>query len=115
MKDLQRKLPLEINVKQRLFGMLGFATRAGKTVVGTDLVCRAMPSGKVKLTVVSGGASDSTKKKLTVKSEFYGIKALVADIDTEELGRVIGKSSSVAAVAVTDEMFAREILKLFTE
>ena len=106
---------MEIKNKQRLSGMLGFAMRAGKIIVGTELVCRAMPSGKVKLTVISGGASDSTKKKLTVKSDFYGIKSLVADIDTEELGRVIGKSSSVAAVAVTDEMFAREILKLFTE
>jgi len=106
---------LEINVKQRLFGMLGFATRAGKTIVGTDLVCKAMPGGKVKLTVISRGASDSTKKKLTVKSEFYGIKSLLADIDTEELGRVVGKSSAVAAVAVTEDMFAQEILKLFAE
>ena len=106
---------MEINVKQRLSGMLGFATRAGKTVVGTDLVCRAMPGGKVKLVVISCGASDSTKKKLTVKSEFYGIKSLVADMDTEELGRVVGKTSSVVAVAVTEEMFSREILKLFTE
>ena len=95
--------------------MLGFATRAGKTVVGTDLVCRAMPSGKVRLVVISDGASDSTKKKLSTKSEFYGIKFLIADLDTEELGKVIGKSASVAAVAVTEEMFAREILKLFTE
>ena len=106
---------MDNNIKQRLFGMLGFATRAGKTIVGTDLVCKAMPSGRVKLTVVSSGASDSTKKKLTVKSEFYGIKSLVADIDTEELGRVVGKSSAVAAVAVTEDMFAREILKLFAE
>ena len=95
--------------------MLGFATRAGKTIVGTDLVCRAMPSGKVKLTVVSSGASDSTKKKLTVKSEFYGTRVLLADINTEELGRVVGKASAVAAVAVTEEMFATEILKLFAD
>ena len=95
--------------------MLGFATRAGKIIVGTDLVCKAMSQGKVKLTVVSGEASDSTKKKLTVKSEFYGIKSLIADIDTEELGRIIGKSSAVAAVALTDEMFKNEILKLFAE
>ena len=95
--------------------MLGFATRAGKIIVGTDLVCRAMPSGKVRLVVISDGASDSTKKKLTVKSEFYGIKSLIADIDTEELSRIVGKSSATAAVAVTEEMFSREILKLFAE
>ena len=106
---------MEINEKKRLSGMLGFATRAGKITVGTDLVCRAMPSGRVRLVVISGEASDSTKKKLTVKSEFYGIKFLVVDIGTEELGRTVGKSSSVAAVAVLEEMFAKEILKLFTQ
>ena len=95
--------------------MLGFAMRAGKIIVGTELVCKAMPSGKVKLTVISGEASDSTKKKLTVKSDFYGIKSLVADIDTEELGKIIGKACAVAAVAVTDEMFKNEIIKLFAE
>ena len=94
--------------------MLGFATRAGKITVGTDLVCRAMPSGKVKLVIISSEASDSTKKKLTVKSEFYGIKFLVADIGTEELGRIVGKTFSAAVVALMDEMFATEILKLFT-
>ena len=106
---------MEINERKRLSGMLGFATRAGKITVGTDLVCRAMPSGKVKLVIISSEASDSTKKKLTVKSEFYGIRSLVADIDTEELGRVVGKTSAVAAVAIVEEMFAREILKLFAE
>ncbi len=93
--------------------MLGFAMRAGKIIVGTELVCRAMPSGRVRLVVVSDGASDSTKKKLTVKSDFYGISSVVADIDTEELARIIGKESAVAAVAVTDDGFAAEILKLF--
>ena len=92
--------------------MLGFAMRAGKIIVGTELVCKAMPSGRVKLVVISDGASDSTKKKLTVKSDFYGIGSVVADIDTEELARIIGKESAAAAVAVTDDGFAREILKL---
>ena len=93
--------------------MLGFAMRAGKMIVGTDLVCRAMPSGRVKLVLISQGASDSTKKKLTTKCEFYGIRSVVADIDTEELARIIGKSFAVAAVAITEVAFAKEITKLF--
>ena len=95
--------------------MLGFATRAGKIIVGTELVCAAMPKGKVKLTVLSGTASESTKKTLTTKSEFYGIAFIVTEIDSAELARVIGKESNVAAVAVTDERFASEILKLFAQ
>ena len=94
--------------------MLGLAMRAGRLVVGTELVCLALPQGKVRLTVISRYASDSTKKKLTVKSEFYGIKFLVLDIGTEELGRIVGRSFATATVAVSEEMFACEILKLFT-
>ena len=104
---------MEFKERQRLFGMLGFAMRAGKTVVGTDLVCRAMPSSKVKLVIVSAGASDSTKKKLTTKCEFYGICHLVAELEPEELAKTVGKSFAAATVAITDDRFAKEILKLF--
>ena len=91
--------------------MLGFAQRAGKLVIGTDLICRAMAKGNIRLVVVSAGASESTKKKLFVKSDYYGISAIEADIDTERLGKLIGKTYAPAAVAVTDEGFATEIKK----
>ncbi len=93
--------------------MLGFAMRAGKIIAGTDLVCKAMKGGSVRLAVISSEASDSTKKKLVNKCEFYGVRFVMADIDTGELARIIGKSFAAAAVAVTDEGFAAEIIKLF--
>ena len=96
---------------QRISGMIGFARRAGKTVIGTELVCRAMPKGEVKLVVISSTASDSTKKKLTVKSAFYGISWVLIEIDTERLGALVGKGGAVAAIAISDQMFADEILK----
>ena len=92
--------------------MLGFARRAGKTVIGTEMICRMMPKkGCVKLVVISSGASDSTKKKLTVKCDFYRIPSVVAEIDTEHLASLLGKSGAVAAVAVTDDSFAEQIRK----
>ena len=91
--------------------MLGFARRAGKTVIGTEQICIAMPKGKIRLVVISGAASDATKKKLSVKSDFYTIPWVEAEIDTECLGHLLGKASAVAAVAVTDEGFAEEIMK----
>ena len=101
----------------RFYGMLGFARKAGKTVIGTELICRAMPKrgeNRIRLVIISDKASDATRKKLAVKSEFYGIKFLVLDIGTEELGRIVGRSFATATVAVSEEMFACEILKLFT-
>lgn len=96
---------------QRISGMIGFARRAGKTIIGTELVCRAMPKGEVKLVVISSTASDSTKKKLTVKSAFYGISWVLIEIDTERLGALVGKGGAVAAIAITDQMFADEVVK----
>lgn len=98
---------------QRLRGMLGFAMRAGKLQIGTDLICRAMATkAKPKLVVISSGASDGTKKKLSTKCEFYGIKKVQINMSTSELGDLIGKTYTPAAVGVTDEGFAKEIEKL---
>ncbi len=94
---------------QRLCGMIGLARRAGRVIIGTDLVCRAMPKGDVKLVLISSTASDPTKKKLSVKSDFYGIEWIEAGIDTESLGKILGKSSSVAGIAITDAGLAEAI------
>jgi ribosomal protein L7Ae-like RNA K-turn-binding protein len=110
-KNSKRSLALTTDKVQRISGMIGFARRAGKTVIGTELVCRAMPKGEVKLVVISSTASDSTKKKLTVKSAFYGISWVLIEIDTERLGALVGKGGAVAAVAITDQMFADEVVK----
>ena len=91
--------------------MLGFAVRAGKVVFGTELVSRAMAKGTPKLVVISSGASASTKKKLTTKSEFYNIRAIEVDLSPDMLGKIVGRECVMAAVAVTDERFAEEIIK----
>ncbi len=94
--------------------MLGLARRAGKIIIGTDIICRAMPKrgdGSIRLVVISDKASEATRKKLTVKSDFYGISYIEVSIDTEELGRILGKTYAPAAVAVTDEGFAKEIFE----
>ena len=93
----------------RLYGMLGLAMRAGRVTIGTEQVCLAMPKGHVKLVLVSEGASAPTKKKVLTKSEFYGITAITVDIDTAELGRLLGKTHTPACIAITDENFAKQI------
>ena len=98
--------------KSRFLGLIGLARRAGKLIIGTELICRAMPKrkdGSVRLVIISDKASEATRKKLTVKSDFYGIEYIEVSIDTEELGRSIGKTFAPAAVAVTDENFAKEL------
>ena len=94
--------------------MLGFAMRAGKVIFGTESVCSAMAKrGKEKasLVLIACTASEGTKKKLLHKAEFYGVEAITIDIDSGELGRLLGKLYAPATVAIVDDRFAEEIKK----
>lgn len=91
--------------------MLGFATRAGKVVFGTEQVCsevRKKPQ-RVKLVLVSCAASDGTKKKIRTKCEFYSVEQREVAMSGEELSDLLGKSFAPSAIAICDEGFAREI------
>ena len=103
---------MENKSNQRIYGMLGFAMRAGKITLGTDTICTVL--GKrdfVKLVALCPDASDGSKKKIINKCAFYGVKVLELPFGMEELGRLLGKTYGPAAVAITDEGFAREIEK----
>ena len=92
--------------------MLGFAMRAGKVIIGTELVCTALSKSGAKaprLVLVANSASDGTKKKIFTKCEFYGVKALEINEDGESLGRLLGKLYAPAVIAIADERFAEEI------
>ena len=98
--------------------MLGFAMRAGKLVVGTELCCRAMAENgtkKPKLIAAACDISDGTKKKITTKASYYGIDAVTLPLTMEQLGKRIGKAAPPACVAVTDEQFAEEIRNALPE
>ena len=103
--------------EKRLCGMIGLAMRAGKVTIGTEQVCLAMSRkgrGKPSLVLVSVGASEATKKKITVKTEFYGIEAMEINISIEELGRILGKTYAPATVAIVDTGFADAIRRVMT-
>lgn len=95
--------------------MLGLAMRAGKVVIGTEMVCNSLAkAGRVRLVLVASDASESTKKKIRTKCEFYGVRKEELPLDTGEIGKLLGKTYGPAAVAVADEGFAREIARLVT-
>ena len=98
------------NGEQRLRGMLGFAMRAGKVVIGTDAVCTAMRTkNPPKIVVVASDVSENTLKKISTKCEFYNIKSVQLNIGADELGDLLGKTYSPAALAITDDGFAEQI------
>ena len=97
--------------ERRLRGMLGFAMRAGRLRIGTEIVCSLLSSEKnrPRLVLYSHTASAQTKKKITNKGQYYGTETLEIQIDTEELGKLLGKEYTPAVLAVMDDGFANEI------
>ncbi len=89
--------------------------RGGKLIVGTEQVCIALAKKRIQLVLISSQASEATRNKIHFKCEFYGIRDVIIDIDTDELGRLIGKTYSPAAVGVADDNFARAISDILSK
>ena len=99
---------------ERFLTFLGLCRRAGKTVHGTPLVCEALAKRKPPyLVLLSAGASAATAKKITDKCNFYGVEKIRLEFDGGTLGAAVGKSSTLAAVAITDEGFYKMVSKYF--
>ncbi len=94
---------------KQILSQLGIAMKAGKLVSGEYLAEKAVKEMKAYLVVIAEDASDNTKKHFSdmcqyrnIPIRFFGTK--------EEIGKTIGKAYR-ASIAVTDEGFAKSILK----
>lgn len=92
--------------------MLGLCRRAGKLIMGTDLVTKSLPSKKTYLVIYTSDASDNTKKRVTDKCSYYGVTAIMTDFASDVIGDAIGKSGTVCTLGITDINFASELKSL---
>ena len=92
--------------ERKVLSLLGLCVRAGKVIFGVPMICEAMrKSGTSKPYAVfeASDTSDNTHKRISDKCAFYGMRLYRLDIDGATLAHALGKSASLAAVAVTDE------------
>ena len=100
------------NQRRRIAGYLGLAQRAGKIAAGDSAAKTALIKGKAFLLVLAEDAADSVKDDLTALA---GEEVpLLWWPDKADLGLVVGKSRR-GALALTDEGFARAILKVLAK
>lgn len=97
----------------RIFSMVGLATRAGKTVAGEFSVEKAVKTQKAKLVIVSQEASENTKKMFTDKCTYYKVPVFVYG-SRKELGNATGKKDRVS-IAVLDSGFSKSIISMLTD
>lgn len=98
---------------QKIFQLLGLATRARMIITGEELVIRDIQAGNAKLVIVSNDASANTSKKMNDKCTFYNVEKHVFG-SREDLGHAIGKDSRVV-LALTDAGFAKKLSELLNE
>ena len=98
----------------RILSSLGLCSKAGKLIFGVPMIIEAMQKGKkIYLVLEAGDTSDNTHKKITDKCSFYGVEKIRLEFDGIALSNAVGKSSNLAAVAVTDEGFFKMMSKYF--
>lgn len=97
----------------KFLNIIGLATRAGKTVCGSEGALSAVRSGKAKLVVLAEDASPTTVKRLTDKCKSFGAPLISAG-NKHSLGKITGREQ-VAVIAVTDSNFAGELNRISEE
>ena len=91
---------------------LGLCRRAGALICGAPMIIESLRSKNPPFIVIeSGDTSEGTHKKLSDKCSFYRIERVRLDALGDELARAVGKTGSLAAVAVTDESLAALVKK----
>lgn len=100
-------------MNSKFLGMLSLAMRAGKLAPGEGKAEDAVRSSKAKLILISNDASDNTEKKFSDMGAYHKVPVLKI-ADRYETGRAIGRDFAVV-IAVTDDNFANQLLKLRNE
>ena len=99
--------------RQKIFNLIGLATRARKIITGEELVLAAIRSGSAKLVILSDDASANTAGKFRDKCIHYRTP-MHAFGSRYEIGHAIGKEARVV-LAITDSGFAKKLSGLLKE
>ncbi len=89
----------------KLLASLGLCVRAGKVIFGVPMITEALRKGGKSAPVTVFEASDTsenTHKRISDKCKYYQTKHIRLTCDGMTLAAALGKTASLAAVAVTD-------------
>ena len=94
--------------EKKILSSLGLCARAGKLIFGVPMICEAMRRGGVatpRIVLEASDTSENTHKKISDKCKFYQVRQVRLSCDGATLASALGKTSSLAAVAVADPSF----------
>jgi len=97
---------------QRVLGLIGLCTKAGKIVFGTEACIEAIQRKKVKLILVAEDAAVRTKENFSYYCEQNKIPVMQFG-SIEEISKAIGKNNK-AVVGIKEKNLSDEIIKIIS-
>ncbi len=94
----------------KLLAMIGMSRRAGKLVLGFDIVADGVRTGKIPSVFYASDISPKTLKELNFLCEREGAGAVAVNATMDEIGHIAAKRAGI--FAVTDEGLRRKICEL---
>lgn len=88
--------------KPELIRALQSASRTGEVVYGSKEVLKLVLHGKAKLVVLAANAPPELKRDIKYYSQLSKIPVVIFEGTNIELGNVIGRPHSVAALAIVN-------------
>ena len=111
MSELEKK---SVDMEKNILGALGLCARARKLIFGVPMICDAMRKGGSNAPVIIFEASDTsenTHKRIADRSAYYKVRTVRLNCDGATLASALGKTSSLAAVAITDLQMSKMVEK----
>lgn len=95
---------------QKICGMLGLATKAGKVVAGREACLQELEKHNIKLLVLAVDSAERTKNMFKLKCNKFNIN-ICENLTIDEISNSIGKPNK-AIVGIKDKSFAKAINKI---
>lgn len=94
----------------KVLGLMGLATKAGKIIFGTDACIDGLNRNKIKLILIAEDSSDRLKKTFYKLCEEKKI-CFIQFATINEISQAIGKENK-AVIGVKDINFSNEMIKI---
>lgn len=102
-------------MNDKLLGMLGLARKAGKLSSGHDASFESIRTGKAKVCLLCGDASDRLKEEFGRTAKYEGRDVPVIEIPYLKEDLYAATGIRAAVLTVNDEGFAKKITTLAEE
>lgn len=93
----------------KVLGLLGFASKAGKLSYGFDAVHTALSQKKSKLLLIANDVSPKSQKQVLFFGDKFKTKTIVLDeCDMQTLSHAVGRKCGI--ISVNDDSFSQGLL-----